>query len=58
VTVSDSGLITILYQGDNNIDTDTLELSPSTTGGASQWNRKPGSSNPGEPRYLPADCRD
>jgi len=50
-----SGLITIVYQGDDAIAGDTLLLSAATTGGAVQWNCKRGTI---ESRYLPADCRD
>lgn len=57
VTV-DEGVITIMYSGDANIQDDTITLTPDTSNpGSVVWTCEPGSTDPVENRYLPANCR-
>lgn len=50
VTLSSAGL-------PEDVVTTTIELSPSTNGGAIAWVCRPGSTNPVPAKYLPSSCR-
>lgn len=62
VGVGDKGVITITYQNfnDSSIDTKTLTLSPSNTGGSIQWScsdsQSWGTLSNIPTKYLPASC--
>lgn len=56
VTVA-AGKITIAYNNEPKIDTKTIVLSPSFSGGSVSWNCKPAVGTDVDPKYLPSACR-
>jgi type IV pilus assembly protein PilA len=52
-----NGKITITYNNEPKIDTKTIVLSPSFSGGSVSWNCKPAVGTDVDPKYLPSACR-
>jgi type IV pilus assembly protein PilA len=63
VGISTGGVITVTYQNikDTNIDTKTLTLTPSATGGSIEWScngtRSWGTAGSISTKFVPASCR-
>ncbi|MGA8262193.1 MAG: pilin [Arenicellales bacterium] len=56
VAISNSGVITVTYSNQPEIQGAKVTLSPTFSAGSVKWKCAPGTP-PVKPRYLPANCR-